>query len=134
MGLRSWIRQRLNGDLQRIDLVAPGPVEIPPPARVGLRLDPMAAPWSVARLMDLLREAEHQPTITTLQAARLARHRLSRFWLDAPVDQLQALYDGELGSLQRLLLQAVPYLIPVIMRKLLSLCVKQWDRVRAQIP
>ena len=105
MGLRSWIRQRLNGDLQRIDLVAPGPVEIPPPARAGLQLDPVAAPWSVARLTDLLREAEHQPTVTTLQAARLARHRLSRFWLDAPVDQLEELYDGELGTLQRLLLQ-----------------------------
>ena len=39
MGLRSWIRQRLNGDLHRIDLVAPGPVEIPPPARAGLQLE-----------------------------------------------------------------------------------------------
>ena len=105
MGLRSWIRQRLNGDLHRIDLVAPGPVEIPPPARAGLQLDPVAAPWSVARLTDLLREAEHQPTVTPLQAARLARHRLSRFWLDAPVDQLEALYAGELGTLQRSLLQ-----------------------------
>ena len=43
MGLRSWIRQRLNGDLHRIDLVAPGPVEIPPPPRPGLQLDPVAA-------------------------------------------------------------------------------------------
>ena len=66
----------------------------------------MAAPWSVARLIDLLREAEHQPTITTAGGA-LARHRLSRFWLDAPVDQLEALYEGELGSLQRLLLQGL---------------------------
>ena len=102
MGLRSWLRQQLNGEQPRIDLVTPADVVLKPPARAGLDLSAIPAPWSVTRLQTLLEAFAHQPSSTTDQAARLARHQLSKFWLAAPVDQLQHLYEGEIGDLQRL--------------------------------
>ena len=77
---------------------------VPVPQRVGLDPLQFAQPWSIARLSRLFHEAAHQPSESTFQAARVARHRLSAFWISAPVDHLKQLYVGELGALQRLLL------------------------------
>ena len=59
-------------------------------------------PWSVARLQALFIAMDEQPSVSSDLAARIARHQLSRFWLASPVDQLEALYEGALGDLQRL--------------------------------
>ena len=102
MGLRTWLKQRLGQNAaSSIDLVGPVEVQLPTPGRLGISLAMPAQPWSVARLGGLFREAEHQPSVASLKAARLARHRLSVFWLSAPVDQLEALYGGGIGDLQR---------------------------------
>ena len=102
MGLRSWFRRQLSGEKNRIDLVTPARVSLTPPAHAGLDASTIPAPWSVARLQALFEALAHQPSKTSDQAARLARHQLSKFWLAAPVDQLRLLYEGEIGDLQRL--------------------------------
>ena len=102
MGLRSWFRRQLSGEQNRIDLVTPARVSLTPPARAGLDASTIPAPWSVARLQALFEALAHQPSKTSDQAARLARHQLSKFWLAAPVDQLRLFYEGEIGDLQRL--------------------------------
>jgi len=104
MGLRTWVKQRL-GFAQvpaGVDLLEAPSVTIPAPARVGLDLSLPAKAWSVARLAAIFRDAAQQPSVNSLQAARVARHRLAVFWLSAPVDQLESLYAGPLGELQRL--------------------------------
>ena len=102
MGLRSWFRRQLSGAPTRIDLVAPARVTLTPPSHAGLDASAIPAPWSVARLQALFEALAHQPSKTSDQAARLARHQLSKFWLAAPVDQLQPFYEGAIGDLQRL--------------------------------
>ena len=102
MGLRSWFRRQLSGEQNRIDLGTPARVSLTPPAHAGLDASTIPAPWSVARLQALFEALAHQPSKTSDQAARLARHQLSKFWLAAPVDQLRLLYEGEIGDLQRL--------------------------------
>lgn len=110
MGLRGWIRRQLRGlgplpSFGHVDLVEPRGEAVPVPKRVGLDHLQFAQPWSIARLARLFHEAAHQPSESTFQAARVARHRLSAFWISAPVDHLQQLYEGELGALQQLLLE-----------------------------
>ena len=94
MGLRSWISQRFGSAPQRVDLLTPTTVTIDPPSRAGIDASALPMPWSVARLQTLFEAMELQPSSATDQAARLARHQLSRFWLAAPVDQLEMLYAG----------------------------------------
>ena len=101
MGLRSWISQRFGSAPQRVDLLTPTTVTIDPPSRAGIDASALPMPWSVARLQALFEAMELQPSSATDQAARLARHQLSRFWLAAPVDQLEMLYAGAIGALQR---------------------------------
>ena len=105
MGLRTWVRQRLGKAAPTVDLLEAPVLAIPAPKRLGLDLSLPAQSWSVARLAALFRDAAQQPSASSLQAARVARHRLSMFWLSAPVDALEALYDGPLGELQRQLLE-----------------------------
>ena len=102
MGLRSWFRRQLSGGQARIDLVAPSRVPLTVPTRAGLEASVIPAPWSVARLQALFEALANQPSRASDQAARLARHQLSKFWLAAPVDQLRLFYEGEIGDLQRL--------------------------------
>ena len=102
MGLRSWFRRQLSGEQNRIDLVTPSRVSLTPPAHAGLDASTIPVPWSVARLQTLFEALAHQPSTASDQAARLARHQLSKFWLAAPVDQLRLFYEGEIGDLQRL--------------------------------
>ena len=63
-----------------VDLLQATLQELPAPRRLGLDLTVPAQAWSTARLTLLFREAALQPSETSLQAARVARHRLSLFW------------------------------------------------------
>jgi hypothetical protein len=59
----------------------------------------------VARLERIVRRANANPADPQFQLeARHARHCLSRFWLRVPIDQLEPLYAGPIGEVQRLLL------------------------------
>ena len=109
----------------RVDLVETVNVSVPVPKQIGLNSVELPQPWSVARLSALFREAAHQPSTSTLEAARIARHRLSCFWASAPVDQLESFYGSDLGELQALLLDG-----PLV-RQGLAQDEQQWaDRLR----
>jgi hypothetical protein len=108
VGLRRWLKARLGlsaeatgQELERINLVEEAPLQLELPAQAGIDLTLVQKPWSVSRLGTIFRDAQRTPTAATLQAARQARHCLSCFWLVAPVDQLAALYGGDIGDLQR---------------------------------
>ena len=121
-------RLNLRHESSRVDLVEPSNVVLPVPNRIGLASVELPQPWSVARLSALFREAAHQPSPSTLEAARIARHRLSCFWASAPVDQLESFYGSELGRLQALLLEG-----PLV-RQGLAQDEQQWaDRLRGLI-
>lgn len=89
-----------------INLVEEDPPPPPsPPADLGIQASPEPLPWTVARLERIVRRANANPADGQFQLeARHARHRLSRFWLLAPIDQLEAFYGGPIGQVQRLLL------------------------------
>lgn len=91
---------------RRINLVADDqPEPLPPPANIGIQGPPDPLPWTVARLERIVRRANANPADGQFQLeGRHARHCLSRFWLQAPIDQLEALYAGPVGQVQRLLL------------------------------
>lgn len=104
--LRSWLRTRLGrGDSSSVNLVAKVSPRQAVPARLGLDVTPRLRPWSVARLAAIFREAQRLPTAESQREARHARHCLSSFWLTVPVDQLEQLYAGAIGDLQRQLLE-----------------------------
>jgi len=112
VGLRRWLKVRLglstdaaNPGLQPINLVEEAPLQLELPAQAGIDLTLVQRPWSVARLTAIVRNAQHNPSAATLQAGRQARHCLSSFWLVAPVDQLEELYGGAIGTVQRRLLE-----------------------------
>ena len=109
MGLRRWLLDRL-GDAQastlgQVDLVSQSEIPLKPPTNAGLKTFALAQPWSIARLSMLFHSAEQQTSAEALNACRIARHRLSCFWMSAPLDQLEALYQGPIGDLQRLQLR-----------------------------
>ena len=111
VGLRGWVRQQLSGSgavftSAQVDLVEPLVLSVPVPKRVGLDRWQHVQPWSISRLTSLLHQAADQPSESSFQAARFARHRLSSFWMSAPVDFLQHLYEGNMGALQQLLLES----------------------------
>jgi hypothetical protein len=70
----------------------------PPPQ--GLEI----TPWSAQRLAVIFNRCNQLPEEKALADARTARMVLSKFWLSAPVDQLEPLYRGEIGNAYRLLL------------------------------
>ena len=107
MGLRTWVKQRLNmaPASASVDLLAAPPLAVTVPRTLGLDLTLPERSWSVARLEGLFKDAAQRPSQKSMDAARVARHRLSMFWLSAPVDQLEVLYSGPLGALQRLQLK-----------------------------
>lgn len=93
--------QRKNGLIDAAE--APLPT-IAPPRKLGISTTVEVEPWSTARLATIFREAKRNPSAAAYEEARLARHRLSQFWLAAPIDQLESLYGGSFGHLQRLVL------------------------------
>ena len=110
MGLRTWVKQQLGiaTSPSTVDLLGAAPQAIDAPKRLGLDLTIPDRSWSVARLESLFRDAAQLPSVSSLQAARVARHRLSQFWLTAPVDQLEVLYASPLGAL-RMLEEPLPH-------------------------
>jgi hypothetical protein len=60
-------------------------------------------PWSTARLAAIFAEVNRNPTVAPLMEARRARQALSKFWLHAPVDQLEPLYRSVIGQTYRTL-------------------------------
>lgn len=61
-------------------------------------------PWSAMRLRGIFNELASNPSPAVLVEARKARHCLSKFWLAAPVDQLEILYRSPIGDAYRQLL------------------------------
>ncbi|NDC15714.1 MAG: hypothetical protein EBZ76_11255, partial [Synechococcaceae bacterium WB9_2_170] len=55
----------------------------------------------------IFHELSQNPSAQALIEARKARHCLSRFWLAAPVDQLEILYQSQIGQAYRLMLQGL---------------------------
>ena len=107
MGVRSWLQQRFlrttaTRRRESLDLLSDAVPQVALPATAGIDPAVSIRPWSVARLEGIVREAGLHPSVITLQAARQARHCLSAFWLAAPADQLEAMYSGAIGDLQRL--------------------------------
>ena len=108
MGLRSWVRGRFAGEggatTQGPDLLNQPTATISVPDRVGLDWSTPIRPWSLTRLSSIVRDAERHPSELSVLEARHARHCLSSFWLAAPSDHLETLYQGAIGDLQRALL------------------------------
>lgn len=78
------------------------------PANIGISRAPDPMPWTVSRLERIVRRANAQwHDDQFLLEARHARHCLSRFWLGAPIDQLENLYSGAIGKVYRMLLMGV---------------------------
>lgn len=80
------------------------------PAPIGISGLPQATAWTVSRLERIVRRCNAQPSDgQVLLEARHARHCLASFWLGAPIDQLEALYQGPIGQVyQELLLGQLP--------------------------
>ena len=60
-------------------------------------------PWSSSRLAAIFAEVNRNPAGAPLVEARRARQALSKFWLHAPVDQLEPLYRSVIGQTYRTL-------------------------------
>lgn len=73
----------------------------------GKAVDLQITPWSATRLAGIFNELNQNPSAQTLMEARKARHCLSRFWLAAPVDQLEILYRSPIGQAYRMVLQGL---------------------------
>jgi hypothetical protein len=105
MGLKSlW--QRSSAHLRQplkpgIDLLGSNQTCFPPPKQLGLNLAPAAPAWSLQRLTSIIQQLGEQPTAELMLEARYGRHCLSRLWLEVPVDQLAAIWQGPIGKLQR---------------------------------
>ena len=72
---------------------------------LGVITAPLVASWSAADVVVVLETAARRPTQESDRSARLARHRLSLFWLACPADVLEQLYATDLGEAQRLLIK-----------------------------
>jgi hypothetical protein len=70
-------------------------------------------PWSAVQLIHIFRQLSQQPDRASLEGARASRDCLSRFWLAAPVDQLETLYAGPIGEAHRLLLAGILPALPL---------------------
>jgi hypothetical protein len=62
-------------------------------------------PWSATRLASIFKDLQTAPNGKVLGEARRSRQCLSRFWLQAPVDQLEGLYRSPVGQCYRMLLK-----------------------------
>lgn len=84
-------------------------VDEPRRARGKQKQDAAAAieltPWSATRLASIFKDLQSAPNGKVLGEARRARQCLSKFWLQAPVDQLEGLYRSPVGQCYRMLLK-----------------------------
>ena len=92
----------------------PAALSLDPESRPTAAPEPLdVTPWSAARLIAIFDRLNRQPDRSSLSEARAARECLSRFWLAAPVDQLEALYAGAIGRAQRDLLSSILPALPL---------------------
>ena len=76
------------------------------PQNLGITDSPQAMAWTVSRIDRIVRRSNANPgDVQCLLEARHARHCVSRFWLQAPIDQLEELYSGPVGQVYRVLLR-----------------------------
>ncbi|MFM7315160.1 MAG: hypothetical protein ACKO0M_18700 [Cyanobium sp.] len=61
----------------------------------------------------IFQQLSQQPDRVSLEGARASRECLSRFWLNAPVDQLESLHAGPIGQAHRLLLASILPALPL---------------------
>ena len=80
------------------------------PDPIGIDTPPQATGWTAARLEQIFRRCNDHPGDPQVQLeARHARHRLSSFWLAAPIDQLEIFYHGAIGrAFREMLLGSLP--------------------------
>lgn len=71
-------------------------------------------PWSATRLAAIFQELAKAPSGKVIGEARRARLCISRFWLQAPVDQLEGLYRSPVGQCYRLLLKTELPAMPLL--------------------
>lgn len=100
------------GVAQGVDLVSKplsnaSEPDLPPPPPLGIATDLNLVPWALTRVAGVFRELARRPDEQRLKEARFARHCLSRFWLTAPLDQLENLYGSPIGQLYGLMLESV---------------------------
>ncbi|MEB3264400.1 MAG: hypothetical protein VKJ66_08525 [Synechococcus sp.] len=84
--------QGLSADTLLADPAAP---------RIEIGNRPHVQPWSAGRLSAIFLDYAHQPSPARLAEARLARQCLSQFWLSAPIDELELLYQSSIGNSYR---------------------------------
>ncbi len=83
-------------------------------------------PWSATRLASIFKNLQSAPSGKVLGEARRARQCLSRFWLQAPVDQLEGLYRSPVGQCYRMLLKTSLPSLPLLTEE------QQWREGLAQ--
>jgi hypothetical protein len=93
-------------------------VDEPKTRRKGRKDDPAQridlTPWSATRLAGIFKDLQSQPNGKLIGEARRARQCLSRFWLQAPVDQLEGLYRSPVGQCYRMLLKTSLAAMPLL--------------------
>ncbi len=70
-------------------------------------------PWSVRRLQVIFQQLNQTPNQQSVEDAQAARTCFMKFWLTAPVDFLEMLYDGPIGQAYRLMLGGVLPALPL---------------------
>lgn len=80
-------------------------VDLPPEEAGELPME--VVPWTLKRLQAIFSQLDANPTAQALEDARASRERMTRFWLSAPVDQLEVLYGGAFGQVYRLMLNGL---------------------------
>jgi hypothetical protein len=71
-------------------------------------------PWSATRLAGIFKDLQTDPNARVIGESRRARQCLSRFWLQAPVDQLEGLYRSPVGQCYRMLLKTTLPSMPLL--------------------
>lgn len=71
-------------------------------------------PWSATRLAGIFNDLQTNTNSKTIGESRRARQCLSKFWLHAPVDQLEGLYRSPVGQCYRMLLKTEFSAIPLL--------------------
>lgn len=108
MSLRSRIWNRLVGRPEpsgwESSLPEGSPLRAPESTGHAPGVLPPITPWSAARVAAIFQRFNQNPNPQTLLEAQGARHCLSRFWLAAPVDQLELLYRSPIGQCYRMLI------------------------------
>ncbi|MDM7937831.1 MAG: hypothetical protein QUV06_10270 [Cyanobium sp. CZS 48M] len=86
-------------------------VDTLPSTDVDLPIEVVA--WTVRRLQGIFSQLNESPNQQALEDGQAARLCFTRFWLTAPVDLLETLYEGPIGQAYRLMLSGVLPALPL---------------------